>query len=337
MQRLLLKRINRFLQRNRFQATELTFTPLLGLHPATDFGEQGEIREMHFYNVLRTPKKARNLPAEMGYHSRKRSLSRLISMASSAPEWAERRRLPAFGLGMDPSPDSFRQSLRPTLRRTAFLKQIYPPQALLRTVEERQLRPRSNNWLLQLPPKLAGRPKKWLSRWRQHLARVRRQQNLVKFLHNHLDPQMSKMRRIGRRRAPPKRFAVATNRGLQRHWRGGGLRRPLWVYGGGFSHRYPELSRDPNLWYGGGWRSPTSQAGDFMGRVARFGRRFFRRARWLRRRSRYYSLPQQLRQMNFSFASLARGVDVPRTSQLVAQYGLGPHPRLNSGGDYPSP
>jgi hypothetical protein len=160
MQRLLLKRINRFLQRNHHQAAELTFTPLLGLHPASDFGGQSGVREMRFYNALKAPKKAQQLSALLGYHNRKRSLSRLMSMASASPEWVERGQLPAFGMGTLPRPDRFHRSLRPVLRRTAFLRQVYPPHTLLRTTEERQLRPRSNNWLLQLPPKLAGRPKK---------------------------------------------------------------------------------------------------------------------------------------------------------------------------------
>ena len=217
MQRLLLKRINRTLQRNRFQATELTFNPLLGLHPASDFGAQ-QVREMRFPNVLtQVREQKRILSDELGYHSRQRSISRLISMVpGTAGDWAERMQLPAFGLGLSPSPDRLHHSRRPILRRTAFLRSVYPPQALLRVAGERQLRPRSNHPLLQLPPKLASRPKKWLSRWRQHLARVRRQRNLVKFLRSHLDPAVARLRGTGRRRGVTKRFMITTHRGLQR-------------------------------------------------------------------------------------------------------------------------
>ena len=164
MQRLLLKRINRTLQRNHFQATELTFNPLLGLHPASDFGEQ-QVREMRFFNVLKACSRKRNFSAELSYHGRRRSISGLMSMVpGTVVNWDERAQLPAFGMGLAPSPDQFRHSQRPILRRTAFLRSVYPPQALLRTLGERQLRPRSNHRLLQLPPKLANRPKKWLSR-----------------------------------------------------------------------------------------------------------------------------------------------------------------------------
>ena len=337
MQRLLLKRINRTLQRNRFQATELTFNPLLGLHPASDFGDQ-QVREMRFFNVLRLRRTKRNFSAELGYHSRRRSISCLISMVpGSAVAGEQRAQLPAFGMGLTPSPDQFGQSLHPTLRRTAFLRSIYTPQALLRTLGERQLRPRSNNRLLQLPPKLANRPKKWLSRWRQHLARVRRQRNLVRFLQSHLDPTVAKTRVQGRRNRPAKRFLVSTHRGLQRQWRSGGQRRLLWVYGGGFSQGFPELSRDANVWNKGGWRSPTSHSSRFMGRVAEFGRRFFLRQRWLQRRSRYYSLPQQLRQMNFSFGSLARGVDVPRIGSNLPRRRPSDTTRPATDGGYPDP
>ena len=148
---------------------------------------------------------------------------------------------------------------------------------------------------------------------------------------------MAKLRGVGRRSRSIKRFMVATPRGLQRQWRAGGLRRPLWIYGGGFSQGFPELSRDPNLWNKGGWRSPVSHNSRFMGQVAAFGQRFFRRLNWLQRRRRFYSLPQLLRQMNFSFSSLARGADVPRIPGVPPVLSPEGHGRPATAGGYPCP
>ena len=74
-----------------------------------------------------------------------------------------------------------------------------------------------------------------------------------------------------------------------------------------------------------------------MGRVTNFGRRFFQRLRWLQRRHRYYSLPQQLRQMNFSFNSLTRGVDVPRIPGVDPVTSFDGNRRPSTDGGYPCP
>lgn len=164
MQSLLRKRVNRFLQRNRFQAPELTFNPLLGLHPASDFGEQG-VRELRFFNVLGA-RRRRTPPTTLGFQSRRRTAVNLMFTASNRfPEGrAERQKLGSFAATLLPRTDRFRQGIRPTLRRTAFLKGVYSPPLVFNTVGERRLRPRSNHPLLQTPANLAPRPKKWLSR-----------------------------------------------------------------------------------------------------------------------------------------------------------------------------
>lgn len=79
------------------------------------------------------------------------------------------------------------------------------------------------------------------------------------------------------------------------------------------------MSLDPALWRRSGWRSGASRDRVFLPRVATFGRHFFRRIRWLQRRLRFYNLPQQLRQMNFSAAALGRGATVPVVPRPTAE------------------
>ena len=194
MQRLLIKRFNRNTQRNRYQHTELSFSPILGMHPSSDFGEY-RVREMPFFNFLGSERHYRASLRSQLFGKKRLTQFQIKSTAFRTPGFEDERwRLNSFGLDLAPDRFQHRHNLHPILRRAYFMRRVLPPRMLFQTEAERRLRPSSNRRYLHLHPKMAKRPKKWLSRWRKHQAWVRRQRNLVNFLRSHLSPQMAGLR-----------------------------------------------------------------------------------------------------------------------------------------------